>query len=169
VGADGTRFAVAGDSSGGNLAAALSLRLRAAGEPQPDLQLLLYPALDSACSRASYRDFSAGYNLSAAQMKWYWNAYRAGSPHGASELSPLAAPSLAALAPAVIAVAENDVLRDDAIDYARRLAGDGGAVKVIRCDGMIHGFLRWTGEVPAAIRWIDRIADASREILQSRR
>lgn len=169
VGADGARFGVAGDSSGGNLAAALTLRLRAAGEPQPDLQLLLYPALDSACSRASYRDFSAGYNLSAAQMTWYWDAYRAESPHDVPELSPLAAASLAALAPAVIAVAENDVLRDDAIDYARRLAGDGGAVKVIRCDGMIHGFLRWTGEVRAAIRWIDRIADASREILLSGR
>src|SRR5437667_2330165 len=57
VGADGARFGVAGDSSGGNLVAALTLRLRTAGEPQPDLQLLLYPALDSTCSRAAYRNF----------------------------------------------------------------------------------------------------------------
>jgi acetyl esterase len=169
VGADGARFAVGGDSSGGNLAAALTLRLRETGETQPDLQLLLYPALDSRCSRASYRDFSTGFNLSAAQMTWYWDAYRAKSGHDAPELSPLAAPSLAGLAPAVIAVAENDVLRDDAIDYARRLAGDGAAVTVVRCDGMIHGFLRWTGVVPAAIRWIDRIAEASSELLKSGR
>jgi acetyl esterase len=168
LGADGARFGVAGDSSGGNLAAALTLRLRAAGDAQPDLQLLLYPALDSTCSRASYRNFSIGYNLSAAQMAWYWDVYRAGSAQDAPELSPLAAASLAGLAPAVIAVAENDVLRDDAIDYARRLADDGVVVRVVRCDGMIHGFLRWTGAVPAAVRWIDEIADTSREMLKSR-
>jgi len=169
LGADGARFGVAGDSSGGNLAAALTLRLREVGKPQPNLQLLLYPALDSTCSRASYRNFSIGFNLSAAQMTWYWDAYRAGSAHDAPELSPLAAPSLAGLAPAVIAVAENDVLRDDAIDYAHRLAGDGAAVTIVHCDGMIHGFLRWTGEVPAAIRWIDKIADATRDTLKSGR
>lgn len=169
VGADGARFGVAGDSSGGNLVAALTQRLRAAGDPQPDLQLLLYPALDSTCSRASYRNFSTGYNLSAAQMAWYWDLYRAGSAQDAPELSPLAAASLAGLAPAVIAVAEYDVLRDDAIDYARRLADDGVVVRVVRCDGMIHGFLRWTGAVPAAMRWIDEIADASREMSKSGR
>ena len=114
-------------------------------------------------------DAGAGFNLSAAQMTWYWDAYRAGSAHDAPELSPLAARSLAGLAPAVIAVVENDVLRDDAIDYARRLASDGAAVTVVHCDGMIHGFLRWTGEVPAAIRWIDKIADASRVTLKSGR
>ncbi len=167
VAAGGARFGVAGDSSGGNLVAALTLRLRAAGEPQPDLQLLLYPALDSTCSRASYRNFSTGFNLSAAQMAWYWDLYRAGSAQNAPELSPLAAASLAGLATAVIAVAENDVLRDDAIDYARRVADDGVAVRLVRCEGMIHGFLRWTGAVPAAVRWVDEIAAASRDTLKS--
>lgn len=165
LGADGVRYCVAGDSSGGNLAASLTLRLRESGGRAPDLQLLLYPALDAACSRPSYRQFASGYNLSASQMAWYWNAYRAGSPHGAQELSPLAAKSLAGLAPAVIAIAEQDVLRDDAVDYARRLADDGAAVRVIHCEGMIHGFLRWTGAVPAALRWMDVVAAATRETL----
>ena len=165
LGADGARFAVAGDSSGGNLAAALTLRLRESGERAPDLQLLLYPALDAACSRASYREFSSGYNLSASQMAWYWNAYCARSAPDLQELSPLAARSLASVAPAVIAVAEYDVLRDDAIDYARRLADDGVAVRLVRCEGMIHGFLRWTGAVPAAVLWIDTIAAAARDTL----
>jgi acetyl esterase len=164
LGADGARFAVAGDSSGGNLAAALTLRLRAAGAPQPGLQLLLYPALDATCSRPSYREFSAGYNLSGDQMAWYWDTYRADANHEAPELSPLLATDLSGLAAALIAVAAADVLRDDALDYARRLQRSGVAVRVVECAGMIHGFLRWTGEVAAARRWIDVIATGAREL-----
>jgi acetyl esterase len=162
IGADGARFAVAGDSSGGNLAAALTLRLRADGAPQPQLQLLLYPALDATCSRDSYREFSNGFNLSAAQMAWFWEAYRSGAALGGPELSPLAAANLAGLAPAVVAIAENDVLHDDGRDYAQRLQAAGVPVRLIRCESMIHGFLRWTGAVPAASRWIDTIAAAAR-------
>ena len=165
LGADGVRFAVAGDSSGGNLAAALTLRLRSDGAAQPTLQLLFYPALDAGCSRPSYREFATGYNLSAVQMAWYWDAYRAGAAKSAVGLSPLAAVDLSGLPPAVIAVAEYDVLRDDALDYAARLEAAGIPVRLIRCEGMIHGFMRWTGEVPAAHRWIDAVADAGRTAL----
>jgi acetyl esterase len=168
LGADGARFAVAGDSSGGNLAAALTLRLRADGAPQPQLQLLLYPALDATYSRPSYREFATGFNLSAANMEWYWDTYRSGAPHDAPELSPLAAVSLASLAPAIVAIAENDVLRDDGLEYAQRLEAAGVPVRLIRCEGMIHGFLRWTGAVPAATRWIDTIAAAGRAALGAR-
>jgi acetyl esterase len=168
LGADGARFAVAGDSSGGNLAAALTLRLRASRAPQPLLQLLLYPALDGTCSRASYREFATGYNLAGTQMAWYWDVYRAGAAAEAPELSPLAARELSGLPSAVVAIAEADVLRDDGLDYARRLGEAGVPVRLIRCEGMIHGFLRWTGEVAAARRWIDAIAAAAREVLQTR-
>jgi acetyl esterase len=166
LGADGERFAVAGDSSGGNLAAALTLRLRTQGAAQPVLQLLLYPALDATCSGASYRDFATGYNLSGAQMAWYWDTYRAGAAPDAPELSPLAAQQLANLPPAVIALAEADVLRDDGNDYARRLEDASVPTRVVECTGMLHGFLRWTGEVPAALSWIDAIAAAARERLE---
>ncbi len=168
LGADGVRFAVAGDSSGGNLVAALSLRLRADGAPLPQLQLLLYPALDATCSRDSYREFATGFNLSATQMAWYWDTYRAGAAPDAPELSPLAAGNLAGLPPAIVAIAENDVLRDDGLEYARRLEVVGVPVKLIRCEGMIHGFLRWTGAVPAAWHWIDAIAAAARASLDVR-
>jgi acetyl esterase len=168
LGADGERFGVGGDSSGGNLAAALCLRLRADGAAQPQLQVLLYPALDARCERASYRQYSTGYNLSAAQMQWYWDAYRAGADAHAAELSPLAASSLAGLAPAVIAVAECDVLHDDGVEYAQRLVADGVAVRLVECSGMVHGFLRWTGEVSAAMRWIDAIGGASRAMFAQR-
>jgi acetyl esterase len=165
LGADGMRFAVGGESSGGNLAAALSLRLRSDGAVQPSLQLLLYPALDASCSRPSYREFATGYHLSAGLMAWYWDAYRAGAAKSAVGLSPLAAADLSGLPPAVIAVAEFDVLRDDGVDYAARLEAAGIPVRLIRCNGMIHGFLRWTGKVPASLRWIDTIADAGRAVL----
>jgi len=168
LGADGMRFAVGGESSGGNLAAALALRLRSDGATQPDLQLLLYPALDATCSRPSYREFATGYHLSAGLMAWYWDAYRAGAAKSAVGLSPLAAADLSGLPPAVIAVAEYDVLRDDGVDYAARLAAAGITARLIRCTGMIHGFLRWTGEVPAAHRWIDAIADAGRAVLDAK-
>jgi acetyl esterase len=169
LGADGSRFAVAGDSSGGNLAAGLTLRLARAHASQPDLQVLLYPALDAGCTGASYREFATDYNLTATQMAWYWNAYRGGADPQDPELCPLAAKELAGLPPAVVAVASADVLRDDGIDYARALEAAGVTVRVVECRGMIHGFLRWTGQVPAARRWIESIADAAQAMAQPRR
>lgn len=162
LGSDARRHAVAGDSSGGNLAAALTLRLSARGEPQPARQLLLYPALDAGSAAASYREFASGYNLTGAQMRWFWDVYRAGSPADDPQLAPLAARDLAGLAPAVVAVADADVLRDEGVAYAGRLAAAGVRTDLIRCTGMIHGFLRWTGAVPAARAWIDTIAAAAR-------
>jgi len=161
---DPARCAVAGDSSGGNLAAALAHRLRARGEAQPALQLLLYPVLDAACASASYRQFARGCNLSDEDMAWYWDRYAGTAAREDAELSPCAASDVAGLAPAVIAVAENDVLRDDGVAYAQRLAGAGVPVELIRCTGMIHGFLRWTGAVPATHTWLDAIAAASRRL-----
>lgn len=168
LGAAGDCFAVAGDSSGGNLAAALTLRLARIGAPQPNAQLLFYPALDATCSSASYREFATGYNLTGAQMGWYWSAYRGGAAADAPELSPLVAPRLSDLPPAVIAVAEADVLRGDGLEYARRLQADGVSTRVVDCVGTIHGFLRWTGEVPAAYVWIDAIAAAAHDLLELR-
>jgi len=165
LGAEGKRFAVAGDSSGGNLAAALTLRLRARNLAQPRLQLLLYPALDASCSRGAYREFVTGFNLSAAQMAWYWSAYQGSTCVDAPQLSPLASSDLSALAPALIAVAECDVLRDDGLTYAHRLHEAGVTVRVIRCEGMIHGFLRWTGAVPAALRLVQKIANEAKQML----
>jgi len=165
AGADRLRYVVAGDSSGGNLAAALSVRLKRLGQPLPSMQILLYPALDAHCSSAAYKDFSSGYNLSASDMQWYWQRYAAGTALENPELSPLSASDFAGLPPTVIAVAECDVLRDDGVEYARRLSAAGVATDLIRCEGMVHGFLRWTGSVPSAMGWIDRVASSARRLL----
>jgi acetyl esterase len=167
LGADPARLAVGGDSSGGNLAAALTLRLRASGAPQPAAQLLLYPALDASASRPSYQRFSTGHNLTAAMMRWYWRAY---SPEGRDddpELAPLAARDLGGLAPAIVALAPADVLHDEGLAYAQRLAAAGVTVQVLTCTGMIHGFLRWTGAVPAAAAHLDAIGRAAATRLRS--
>ena len=100
-------------------------------------------------------------------MKWYWDAYCAGASMDAPQLGPMAATDLAGLAPAIIAVAEHDVLRDDGVEYAQRLLASGVASTLIDCTGMIHGFARWTGSVPAAARWIDVIALATRASIRT--
>jgi acetyl esterase len=98
-------------------------------------------------------------------MAWYWEAYRAGTAIDTVEFSPLASADLSGLPVAVIAVAEYDVLRDDGIDYARALVAAGVPVRVVHCEGMIHGFLRWAGSVPAVRTCIDAIATAGRNAL----
>ena len=154
---DTRRLVVAGDSSGGNLAAALTLRLKRRGAPQPAAQLLLYPALDRRAATPSYERYAEGHNLTAAMMRWYWQAYDPQGRHDDPELAPLAAPDLAGLPPAVVAVAPADVLHDEGVAYAARLRSAGVDARVVACEGMIHGFLRWPGAVPAARGHLDAI------------
>ena len=163
--ADSARMAVAGDSAGGNLAAALTIRLRARREAQPTLQLLLYPALDPRAASGSYEAFANGHNLTADMMRWYWKAYAPGAEHDDPELAPIAAADHAGLAPAIIAWMHADVLRDDALGYASRLEAGGVPTTLIECPGMVHGFLRWTGAVAAATSCIDAICDMARPML----
>lgn len=164
--ADPARLMVGGDSSGGNLAAALTLRLRDRAQPQPRLQLLMYPALDATCAHSTYAEFATGLNLTAAQMRWFWKVYGGDAPVHLPELSPLADADLAGLAPAIVAVAGCDVLRGDGLAYAQRLRAAGVPTTLIDCTGTIHGFVRWTGTVPAAGRWIERFAVEARALLR---
>ena len=165
---DSGRMGIAGDSSGGNLAAALALRLRSRREAQPAVQILLYPALDAGAASASYEVFATGHNLTAAMMRWYWNAYAPGVDRGEPELSPLADRDPAGLAPAIVASVPADVLRDDGIAYARGLAAAGVPVHIVECPGMVHGFLRWTGVVPAAGPLVDAICATAKPMLHGR-
>jgi acetyl esterase len=163
--ADSSRMAVAGDSSGGNLAAALTIRLRARREAQPVLQLLLYPAVDARASSESYDAFATGHNLSADMMRWYWKAYAPNGDPDDPELAPLAARDHSALAPAIVAWVHADVLRDDGLGYARKLEAAGVPTRLIECPGMVHGFLRWSGAVPASRTCIDAISAAAKPVL----
>ena len=135
-----SRLAVAGDSAGGQLAASIALRARDVGLALA-LQVLIYPATDRSFDSPSYRENADGHGLTAAEMRWLWSQYvpdeaRAGEP----DCSPLRAPELAGVAPALVLTAEYDPLRDEGEAYARRLADAGVAVALRQYEGLIHGF-----------------------------
>lgn len=141
LGADPERLVVAGDSAGGGLAAGVALVARDEGGPAIALQLLLYPVLDGRCDSDSYRENATGYFLTAAHMRWFWEQYLGPDGDPLDPLaSPLLAPDLAGLAPAYVATAEHDPLRDEGAAYAARLAQAGVAVDHRCFDGLFHGF-----------------------------
>ncbi|HEK1766624.1 TPA: alpha/beta hydrolase [Pseudomonas putida] len=140
---DPTRLVAIGDSAGGNLAAALCLALREADEPQPRMQALIYPALGDEDS-VSRRECADAPLLSVDDMRACLNAYLPSTTHSPLAL-PLLARDLTRLAPAFIAVAEFDPLRDDGLRYAQRLRNDGVAVDYFPGHGLVHGCLRARG------------------------
>lgn len=153
VGGDPERLAVAGDSSGGNFAAAVSLRLREAAQPLPCHQLLVYPVTDHAFATDSYRRFGEGYFLTVDDMRWFWGHYLADPAAGdRSDVSVLRAPSLAGLPPTTIVLADHDPLRDEGAAFGARLAQAGVDVLVHEEPGTVHGYLNVFGPIPPAER-----------------
>ncbi len=153
---------VAGDSAGGNLAAVCAQQLasdRIVG------QLLVYPVLDCDLTRPSYRR-NDGLVLGPREMAWFWDQY---APRLADRSSPKLAPLLAATvhgtAPAVIAVAGHDPLYDEGVAYARRLREAEVAVTLLDFPGLVHGFLRLTGSVPAAATAANHVVTATASLL----
>ena len=140
--ADPTRLVVAGDSSGGNLATVTALRIRDEGGPALSGQLLIYPVADyHTPATPSYLANADGYLLTRDTMIWFWEHYlnnvsEANDPHA----SPLRAPDLRGLPPALVITAELDPLRDEGERYAERLQLAGVPTILSRYDGMIHGF-----------------------------
>ena len=145
INGDSTRIAVGGDSSGGNLAAVVSLMARDMGSPTLIFQLLAYPAIDiSSFNTDSHRDYAEGYGLTGADMKWFQKHYLERkedqrNPHA----SPLLADDLSGLPPALLITAEFDVLGDEGKAYANRLKQAGVSVKYIQYKGMIHAGVAW--------------------------
>jgi acetyl esterase len=137
---DPSRVSVGGASAGGNLAAVVALMARDRGGPRLVLQVLEIPVTDLTMSQASVRSNGVGYLLTTASIEQYTSYYLA-DPADASEpyASPLLAPDLSNLPPAVVMTAEFDPLRDEGEAYARRLAEAGVAVEATRWDGQFHG------------------------------
>ncbi|MFC5699480.1 alpha/beta hydrolase [Pseudomonas sp. GCM10022186] len=156
-GLDGSRLAVMGDSAGGNLAVALCLALREAGEALPCAQALIYPAL-SALPLPSHRALADAPLLSGEDLEACLAAYL---PDLADRRRPLASPLEArdfrGMPEAFVAVAEFDPLHDDGAIYAQRLADDGVAVEYRMGTGLVHGCLRGIGQVPEVDQLHDRL------------
>jgi acetyl esterase len=138
-GIDPGAIAVAGDSAGGNLAAAVALLARDRGVPLVH-QLLVYPVTDTAMDTPSWREYGTGYGLDAGTLARFMDLYRGGADPADFRLAPLRAPDLAGAAPATVITAECDILRDEAEAYARRLAAAGVPVELRRYDGVVHSF-----------------------------
>jgi acetyl esterase/lipase len=143
-GIDTSRMAVAGDSVGGNMTAALALMAKERGDVRFVHQSMYYPVTDGAMDTDSYRQFATGYFLTAKAMAWFWDAY---VPDVAqrSEItaSPLRATpeQLTGLPPAFVLVDEADVLRDEGEAYAAAMRAAGVPVTTVRYDGIIHDFM----------------------------
>lgn len=160
---DGRRVAVAGDSAGGNLAAAVALMARDRSGPALAFQALVYPITDFHFDTASYRDFATGYYLTRDDMKWFWRQYLGGrSADEAIYATVMSSPTFDGLPPALIVTAEFDPLRDEGEAYGRRLGEAGVGCRVLRYEGMIHGFARRTGIWPAAGEALEEVARALR-------
>lgn len=163
LGVDASRVAVAGDSAGGNLAAAVAIRARDEGGPALRHQLLIYPVTDTNFDRPSYREHGSADNLLPGEMmRWFWEHY-VGDP---GQVDPLAAPlrhgNLAALPPATVIIAEHDVLRDEGLAYADALRMAGVPVASEVAPGMIHGFLTMLDAIPDGWPYLTQAAERLR-------
>ena len=143
-GLDGARMAVAGDSAGGTMAAALSLMAKERGDVSFVQTSLYYPATDAAMDTDSYDEFAVGYHLTRQAMEWFWDAYL---PDVARRAAITASPNqatieqLAGLPPTLVLVDEADVLRDEGEAYAAKLRLAGVPVTTVRYDGVLHDFM----------------------------
>ncbi|MEO3767943.1 alpha/beta hydrolase [Streptomyces sp. B8F3] len=158
-GLDPARIAVAGDSVGGNMSAALTLQAKERGDVPLVQQVLFYPVTDASFDTGSYRRFAEGYFLRRDAMRWFWDQYTTDEAQRAEiTASPLRASveQLTGLPPALVITAEADVLRDEGEAYANKLRQAGVPVTAARYQGVIHDFvmldaLRETQAADAAI------------------
>lgn len=145
---DADRIAIAGDSVGGALAAAVTLMAKERGGPKLVQQVLFYPVADAHFETGSYNQFAEGPWLTKKAMQWFWDQYL---PDRARRAEPAAAPlkatleQLKGLPPALVITDENDVLRDEGEAYAAKLAAAGVPVVQVRYLGAIHDFVMLNG------------------------
>jgi acetyl esterase len=166
LGGDPHRLAVGGDSVGGGFAAAVAQRAAREGAPALRHQLLVCPFLDMTLQHPSMDEYADGYLVTKVLIGWFADHYL-GPDGDPTDLraSPLLAPGPTGCAPATIVTAEFDPARDEAIEYAKKLTGDGVPVVVDHYDGMIHIFFALGGVVDRAEEAMTRSAGALRAAL----
>ena len=153
IGVDGERLAVVGNSVGGNAAGVIPLMAKNKGGPAIRFHVMMWPVTDANFETKSYNELAEGHFLSRNMMKWFWDNY---APEIRQRVEIYASPlratieQLKGLPPALIMVAENDVLRDEGEAYARKLDAAGVEVTHVRYDGLIHdwGLLNPISQLP---------------------
>jgi acetyl esterase len=161
LGGDRSGVALVGESSGATTLACLALLLRDQGAPAPIMQILAYPVTGAYRQWPSYGERGTGYTLDLEFVRWSFGNYvPAGHDLEDPYLLPLAASDLSGLAPTLVFTAEFDPLRDEGIEFVRRLSAAGVAVEHIHVEDQTHGFLLLDRAVARAGALIDRLADA---------
>ncbi|MED5815426.1 alpha/beta hydrolase [Mycolicibacterium sp. 050232] len=145
----GAPLIVAGDSAGGNIAAVMARWARDRQGPKIDYQALIYPVTDCDFDRPSYVAPENQLMLSRDTMIWFWSHYLSDQAARTNpDASPLRAPSLAGLPPALVYVAEYDPLHDEGVDYATALADAGVRVTLEEAAGEMHGYFQMANILP---------------------
>jgi acetyl esterase/lipase len=159
IGADPERLGIHGDSAGANLAAVVAIIARDKGGPKLRLQSLVYPVIDFRMGSDSYKKYATGCGvLTAGAMQWFRGHYLRTMDDATDwRASPLLAPSLKGVAPAIVIAAECDVLHDEGLAYGERLKAAGVPVERHEYAGMIHAFF---GMMPA----VDDAMNAQRAV-----
>lgn len=143
INVDGSRLAIAGDSVGGNMSAAVTLMAKQRRGPEIDAQVLMYPVTNADFNTESYRTFANGPWLTRKAMQWFWDNY---APNKKDRKNILASPlqaspnQLKGLPKALLITDEGDVLRDEGEAYAAKLRGAGNDITTVRYQGTIHDF-----------------------------
>ena len=164
LGIDPDRIAVGGDSAGGNLAAVMALMSRDGALPKVAFQLLVYPATDMMMTTVSSKTIGPGVPLTSATMKWFIDHYAKG--HETDwRASPARVASVAGIAPALVLTCAHDPLRDEGIEYARRLEREGVRVVHLHHSDQIHGFISMGRMIRAADQAIDVMARVLKQTL----
>lgn len=163
---DSARIAIGGDSSGGNLATILARWARDRGGPDLRGQLLIYPVTDCDLDSESYRTVGSGYGLTRDSMRWYWDQYlRDPAARESPDASPLRAPDLAGLPPALVITCELDPLASEGVAYVNALRDAGVPADHIHEPGMIHGYIRIAAAISRARKSWDDCAAFLRRVL----
>jgi acetyl esterase len=164
----GRPVGVAGDSAGASLAAGLAIRARDQRIPLA-AQLLLYPATDPAMTSASITENGEGYFLTRHDMAWFYQQYLPVGTVGAdgAARADLTRADVAGVAPAIVATAEFDPLRDEGAAYAARLRDAGVPAEYVPGPGLIHGFAAFLGVVDAAEASLEKILASLGRLMRS--
>jgi acetyl esterase len=169
-GGDPACIAVGGDSAGANLATVMAILARDAAHPKLVFQLLIYPCVAPEPETGSHHKFKEGYVLSRNSITWFYKQYlRTGKDAKDFRFAPLIHDDLSSLPPSLILVAGYDPLRDEGIEYAKRLIEAGNRVRLTNYEGMVHGFFLMGGALDASRRAVAESAAALKEGFDSAR